>query len=120
VVLQNSVRIAGEFDLLSFPVFDVSLYFNTNHSLVDGSFTRYNLCVTEKIYRSIYVSITLSVCLSFYGSKVILLDFGRLFSFLILYAVGRAPWAGHQPVARPLPTPRTTQTKKKRTQTTMP
>jgi hypothetical protein len=26
-------------------------------------------------------------------------------SFLILYTVGRTPWAGDQPVARPLPTP---------------
>jgi hypothetical protein len=32
------------------------------------------------------------------------LDLGRFFSFLILYTVGRSPWTGHQPVARPLPT----------------
>jgi hypothetical protein len=39
---------------------------------------------------------------------------------LILYTVGRTPWTGDQPVARPLPTHRTTQTQNKRTQTSMP
>jgi hypothetical protein len=34
--------------------------------------------------------------------------------FLILYiVVGRTPWTGDQPVARPLPTHRTTQTQNK-------
>jgi hypothetical protein len=46
---------------------------------------------------------------SIYGSKA-LVDLGRFFTFLIPYAVGRAPWTGDQPVARPLPTHRTTQT----------
>jgi hypothetical protein len=32
-----------------------------------------------------------------------LLGLGRLFSFLTLYTVGRNPWKGEQPVARPLP-----------------
>jgi hypothetical protein len=32
------------------------------------------------------------------------------FSFIILYTVGRTPWTGNQPVARPLPTHRTAQT----------
>jgi hypothetical protein len=44
-----------------------------------------------------------------------LLGLGRFFSFLILYTVGRTPWTGDQPVARPLPAHRTTQT-----QTSMP
>jgi hypothetical protein len=39
--------------------------------------------------------------------------------FLNLYTVGMAPWTGNQPVARPLPTHRTTQTQNKRTQTSM-
>jgi hypothetical protein len=47
-------------------------------------------------------------------------DFGRSFSFLILYTVYRSPWTGDQSVARPLPTHRTTQTQNKRTQTSMP
>jgi hypothetical protein len=49
-----------------------------------------------------------------------LLDLGRFFSFLLLYTVGRTPWTRDQPVARPLPTHRTTQTQNKRTQTSMP
>jgi hypothetical protein len=48
------------------------------------------------------------------------LDLGRFFSFLILYTVVRTPWTGHQPVGRPLPTHRTTQTQNKGTQTSMP
>jgi hypothetical protein len=46
--------------------------------------------------------------------------YGRFFSFLILYTVGRTPRTGDQPVARPLPTHRTTQIQNKRTQTSMP
>jgi hypothetical protein len=43
-----------------------------------------------------------------------------LFQVLDLYTVGRTPWTGDQPVARKLPTHRTTQTQNKRTQTSMP
>jgi hypothetical protein len=43
-----------------------------------------------------------------------------LFQFLNLYTVGRTTWTGDQPVARPLPTHRTTQTQDKRTQTSVP
>jgi hypothetical protein len=43
-----------------------------------------------------------------------------LFQFLILYTVGRTPWTGDQPVARPLPTHRTTQAQNKRIETSMP
>jgi hypothetical protein len=57
---------------------------------------------------------------SSYGSIVLLFDLGRLSSFLILYTVGRTPWRGDQPVARPLPTHRITQTWNKCTQTSMP
>jgi hypothetical protein len=39
------------------------------------------------------------------------------FSVLNLYKVGRTPWTGDQPVARPPPTHRTTQTKNKHTET---
>jgi hypothetical protein len=45
-----------------------------------------------------------------------LLELGRFISFLILYRVGRIPWTWDQPVARPLPTDRTTQTQNKLTQ----
>jgi hypothetical protein len=43
-----------------------------------------------------------------------------LFTFLIFYTVGRTPWMEDQPVARPLPKHRMTQTQNKRTQTSMP
>jgi hypothetical protein len=43
-----------------------------------------------------------------------------LFQFPNLYTVGRSPWMGDQPVSRPLPTHRTTQTQDKCTQTSMP
>jgi hypothetical protein len=45
---------------------------------------------------------------SLYLPALLLLDLGRLFSFLILYTVGRTPWTGDQPVGRPLPTHKTT------------
>jgi hypothetical protein len=48
------------------------------------------------------------------------LDLGRFLSFLILYTVGRTPWTGDEPVARPLPTYRTIKIQIKRTQITMP
>jgi hypothetical protein len=66
--------------------------------------------------KSIYLSIYLSSC----WSTVILLDLGHFFSFLILYTVGTTPWTGDQPVARHLPTYRTTQTQNKRKQTPLP
>jgi hypothetical protein len=49
-----------------------------------------------------------------------LLDFVPFFNFLILYTVGRTPWTGDQPVARPLPAHRTTQAQNKSKQTVMP
>jgi hypothetical protein len=45
-----------------------------------------------------------------YGSPVLLLGIGCFFSVLILYTVGRTPWMGDQPVARPVPTQNTIQT----------
>jgi hypothetical protein len=67
-----------------------------------------------KIYLSIYLSICLSVCLSvclwFYSP---LFGIGQFLSFLILYTVLRTLRTGDQPVARPLPTYKTTQTKNK-------
>jgi hypothetical protein len=53
--------------------------------------------------------------LSNYGSTIFLLDLGHFFSFVILYTVGRTPWTGDRPVARPLPTRRITQTQNKHT-----
>jgi hypothetical protein len=48
-----------------------------------------------------------------------MLGLGPFSVFLILYTVCRTPWTGDQPIARPLPTHRTTQTQNKRTQTSM-
>jgi hypothetical protein len=62
----------------------------------------------------------MSIYVSIYVSAVLLLDLGRFFSFLILYTVGRTPWKGDEPIARPSPTHRTTQTQNKCTQTSMP
>jgi hypothetical protein len=47
--------------------------------------------------------------LSIYGSTAFM-DFGRFFSFLIYYTVGRTSWMGDQPFAGPLPTHRKAQT----------
>jgi hypothetical protein len=55
-----------------------------------------------------------------YGSTAIFLDLGRFSSFLIFYTVGRTPWTGDQPFARPLLAHKTAQTLNKRTQTSMP
>jgi hypothetical protein len=53
------------------------------------------------------------------GSSALLLGLGLFSVLLIKYTVGRTPWAGDQPVARPLHTDRTTQTRNKHTQTSM-
>jgi hypothetical protein len=49
-----------------------------------------------------------------------LLDLGRFYRFLIMHTVGKSPWTGEQPVAKPLTTYRPTQTQNKRTKTSMP
>jgi hypothetical protein len=50
-----------------------------------------------------------------------MLGLGLSFSLLILFTLDRTPWTGDQPVARPLPTHRTTQqAQNKRTRTYMP
>jgi hypothetical protein len=56
--------------------------------------------------------------LPLYGSTA-LWTLAAFFSFLILYTVGRTPWTGDQPVERPLPIHRTTQTQNKSTQASM-
>jgi hypothetical protein len=68
----------------------------------------------------IYSSRQKQKSVSIYGSTVLLSDLGCFFSFLTLYADGRTPWTNDHPVARPLPTRRTTQTQNKRMHTSMP
>jgi hypothetical protein len=55
-------------------------------------------------------SFILEILLSLLWLYSPLLGLRSFFSFLILYIVGRIPWTGEQPVARPLPTQRTIQT----------
>jgi hypothetical protein len=57
--------------------------------------------------------------LSIYGSTALAGPW-PLFQLLNPYTVGRIPWTGDQPAARPLPEHRTAQTQNKRTQTFMP
>jgi hypothetical protein len=54
------------------------------------------------------------------GSTALSWALAAFFSFVFLYTVGRILWTGDKPVARPLPTNRTTQTQNKRTQIPMP
>jgi hypothetical protein len=61
------------------------------------------------IYLSIYLSMALQSFVALW----------LLFQFLDFYTGGTTPWAGDQPVARPLPIHRTTQTQKKRKQISM-
>jgi hypothetical protein len=55
--------------------------------------------------------------ISFYGSASCPLDLGLFFRFLNIYTNDRTPWKEDQPVSKPLPTHRTTQTQNKRTET---
>jgi hypothetical protein len=66
------------------------------------------------IYTSIFF-VHLSMAVQPFVGPSPLVDFRNLF-----YTNGRTPWTGDQPVARPLPTHRTTQAQNKRTQTPMP
>jgi hypothetical protein len=57
----------------------------------------------------IRLSFIITIEVFIYGS-IALVDLGCFFQFLNPYTVGRTPWTGDQPVARPLPAHRTTQT----------
>jgi hypothetical protein len=52
-----------------------------------------------------------------YGSTVLFVGPWLIFQILNLYIVGRTAWMEDQPIARPLPTHKTTQTPNKRAQT---
>jgi hypothetical protein len=56
----------------------------------------------------------------FINGSTALVDLGSFFHFHNQYTVGRTPWTGGQPIARPLPTHRTTQLQNKNTHTSMP
>jgi hypothetical protein len=73
-------------------------------------------CLLTRLLCLVCLSIYLSICLWFYSP---LLDLGSFFIFLSLYTVGRTPLTGDQPVVRPLPLHRTTQTQNKRSEISM-
>jgi hypothetical protein len=60
----------------------------------------------ESISKKMFRRICLSVCI-YISSYSPLVDLGSFFSFLIFYTVGRTPWTGDQPVAKPLSAHRT-------------
>jgi hypothetical protein len=62
-------------------------------------------------------TLCLSVCLSMDLQPLSTL--AAFFQLINLYTVGRTPWTGDKPVARPLPTHRRSQTQNKRTQISM-
>jgi hypothetical protein len=72
------------------------------------------LIVMIYLHLSLYLSMYLSIYLQPF------LGLGRFFLFLDVYTVGRTPWTGGQPFARPLPAHKRAQTQNKRTQTSMP
>jgi hypothetical protein len=80
--------------------------------------TRDGVWIGNRIYSTLKqrMTIYLSIYLWFYSPFV---GPWLFFSVLILYRVGRTPWTGDQPIARPLRTHRTTQTQNTRTQTSM-
>jgi hypothetical protein len=76
----------------------------------------FTLLISEQAITRRYIVCATSIYLWLHSP---LLDLGRFLSSLILFTVARTPWTGHQPVSRPLPTHKTTQTQNKRTQTSM-
>jgi hypothetical protein len=64
------------------------------------------LCINQSVVAAVPSGVSLSplrIIISICGSTALLLNFGSYFSFLSFYTVGRTPWTGDQPVARPLP-----------------
>jgi hypothetical protein len=70
-------------------------------------------------WKLIRASLARKFYLYIYGSTALRCGPWPLVQFLNLYTVCRTPCTGDQPVARPLPIHRTTQTQNKRTQTSM-
>jgi hypothetical protein len=64
----------------------------------------------ESLYLSIYLSIYVSVYISIYGSTVVCWTLGAFSVYDSIHTVSWIPETEDQPVARPLPTHRTTQT----------
>jgi hypothetical protein len=91
------------------------IFSSATHSIHPSNYISTYLCIYPSIHLPIHPSIHLYIHLWLYSPC----EPWPLFQFLNLYTVGRTPWTGEQPVARPLPTHRTTQTQNKSTQTWM-
>jgi hypothetical protein len=70
------------------------------------------ISIYPSIHPSIYLFICLPVCLSIHLSRALqpFVRISPLFQFIDTYTVGRTPWKGDQPVARPLRTQDSTDT----------
>jgi hypothetical protein len=90
----------------------------TETSAIWPTITRYKNLITE-FTSIINQSENLSIYLSIYIWLYSTCGPWPLYQFLNIYTVGSSPWTGDQPVARPLPTDRTTQTQNKRIQTSI-
>jgi hypothetical protein len=89
-----------------------------------GSMFMINFTILYRIYFDIPKRPLRVYQRSFIHSSMALQPFAGHWPFLqfrnLFYTVGRTPWTGDQPVARPLYTHRTTQTQNKHIQTSMP
>jgi hypothetical protein len=98
-------RYAVFLNRLPFHSSSVKIFFSAPNSQTPSAYICLSVCR----------SVGLSVCRSLWLMAVQPLWRWPPFNFLNIYTVGRTPWTGDQPIARPLPTHRLTQT-----QTTMP
>jgi hypothetical protein len=78
---------------------DSSMSFADLRGTLSRSFP--SIWVVNAVYLSIYLTVYLSI-----APHSLVGTWPLVFSFLILYTVGRTPWTGDQPVARPLATHR--------------
>jgi hypothetical protein len=81
---------------------------------------RYRFCMTQdhiKVTRTL-VEYDVYFVININGSTAIFRPFS-LFSSLIIYTIGRIPWTGDQPVAKPLPIHKSTKAENKHIQTSM-
>jgi hypothetical protein len=98
-----SLSLRGDHKLMLFGNPILRRIFHPKRDEVTGGWRKLYNEAFRKFCCSIYV-------ITVYGSAVLLLYHGRFFTFLNLYTVGRTPWTGDQPVARPLPTQNNTNT----------
>jgi hypothetical protein len=112
VLLLSWIRARGEnayHVVLTFIVSRDGIVWATHSRQMHKKISNFTVITKETSVLSKHLCVHVSMALlSFFGPW-------PLFSFLILYIIGRTPWSGEQSVAKPLPTHRTTQTQNKRT-----